>query len=1360
MTVDLTARIAKATAAALADVVGDLMKYGEHFHGNQYTGGIEGEHNAEPTNHAGAQAHEAQPEHQLDPSKMTTKQKEDVAHQMRQGKATFKQIATKLGYSQAGARNAAIRGRIRAEAEAKAKAEAEAKAQAEADAKAAQEAKTAAEAKAAEEAAAAHAAQAAAAAAAQAAAATAGPDGVYDHKNMSVKEKQDVAHQLREGGASLAEVAHRLGYSLAGARNAAMRGAERAGAGQPKPTGGGDKPKGRAYDLEETSKKIRAQQALIGKMKPDLVNDRYDGGPRLKAATAQNIASRMQGSAIEIAKAAGRERIMAGRTYIKSDGSVGVKDSSNIGLADAFADNPTVRYVTVPTGGASEVMSVKFPTEEAAKVADANGAIGPYRIATRAEAEQMLKESAVSTLIHSWAVSSNDTCKETLAIQRIAKQVFGLQRTAEWHQEKGAMKAEVDETIAFHGPALESFVRAQYAATQEALAQAGFKPEDTVTMYRGVENIPQVRKAKPGTKLDFEQRPLSSFAWSPQTASGFADSLGGVMEAQIPVSSIMGMPGVGFGCNNEYEVVCMASEQATLTKVETFGNTVTAGSAFAKKAAGDQDNPDDYNEFISIDWSIENADWTKGTWDSPFVQDLPTLMVFEHVGLEDMQACRDRINVLMTLPVWAATPATIKRQAAEFLKTGVMPPLPTPDNPATKSVLDDLYVQARKAILDEIIIAEELVKAFEMAKYGPNFHGNQYTGGISGEHDTATLQAPKPVPTFEPIDHTTLTIRQKEDEAHRMRLAGATHAVVAARLGYSQAGARNAAIRGAKRAAGGATPTPTGPKPAGGATTPTGEAKPTGGATAPDQKGPRLPEATIKELQAAKVAAQAKFDKAVLARTDAMLAGDYKQRDQAGREMMQTSRELGAKVTAAVDQHFASIRDQIGKTEGGAKVVTQGEVMAAKEALAQRANSLNMESRFNEAATRLEEARANVVDGALTTAFAAAAVPEGHEATKVPAAQVMAALSGRTGTWQLGNGVSIERGDGPPLVVYKPAGGGITKVPVEFTSGEREQLRQLGTLVRGNGAIAKTTGVEGVMLALGGNVVTETGGYTSNASPMNTEVIAGIAGAIGVDAFVSLRNDNQSLQADQAKIIGMQSGTPGSGSGKVDNALSTAYTDLMFNTIGSIRPLANAGDLNVKGVTFGEGGAATAKAREEIAQATTRLPADWIAATNNRYGGLQFRFKASRGEGSFSPAFGKIMIGKHPNSQGAVESGRTLMQSTLLHEITHSCQATNANIKALEQAFMADRGTGKYEQLKNYTKGTKGDPDQFSKTYTGRNYSGSPSGFQEVITTGMEGMITPPLAGVKLADDATFGTSGDNPDKDFQRFMAGTLLLA
>jgi hypothetical protein len=57
------------------------------------------------------------------------------------------------------------------------------------------------------------------------------------------------------------------------------------------------------------------------------------------------------------------------------------------------------------------------------------------------------------------------------------------------------------------------------------------------------------------------------------------------------------------------------------------------------------------------------------------------------------------------------------------------------------------------------------------------------------------------------------------------------------------------------------------------------------------------------------------------------------------------------------------------------------------------------------------------------------------------------------------------------------------------------------------------------MLALGGNVVTETGGYTSNASPMNTEVIAGIAGAIGVDAFVSLRNDNQSLQADQAKRV-------------------------------------------------------------------------------------------------------------------------------------------------------------------------------------------------------------------------------------------------
>ena len=108
--------------------------------------------------------------------------------------------------------------------------------------------------------------------------------------------------------------------------------------------------------------------------------------------------------------------------------------------------------------------------------------------------------------------------------------------------------------------------------------------------------------------------------------------------------------------------------------------------------------------------------------------------------------------------------------------------------PAAKRLADATYENARQVLLDEIAGIEELIDAVVKG----TFHGNQYVT-VLGDH----------------VDASTMSTRERQDAAHAMRQKGATHAQVAQRLGYSQAGARNAAIAGQTRAeASGATAPP------------------------------------------------------------------------------------------------------------------------------------------------------------------------------------------------------------------------------------------------------------------------------------------------------------------------------------------------------------------------------------------------------------------------------------------------------------------------------------------------------------------------------------------------------------------------
>ena len=224
---------------------------------------------------------------------------------------------------------------------------------------------------------------------------------------------------------------------------------------------------------------------------------------------------------------------------------------------------------------------------------------------------------------------------------------------------------------------------------------------------------------------------------------------------------------------------------------------------------------------------------------------------------------------------------------------------------------------------------------------------------------------------------------------------------------------------------------------------------------------------------------------------------------------------------------------------------------------------------------------------------------------------------------------------------------------------------------------------------------------------------------------------------------------------------SKVYTDLLFNTIGSMRPLAEAGSYPLGKVQYGtprDSGMTQAEGKRltqaAIERATTRLPKDWVDNINKRYGasGISIKFKSADGSGWWKNWSGEIYVGRTAANPGPEVAGRASLDSTLLHEMTHSAQQTNEEAHQLELAYMREVGTGRITVLPGYTRGTTGDVDNFTRVYSGRAYNGD---FREVLTTGMEGMITPSVVSGETPHEESFGGN-----TSFQNFMTGTLLLA
>jgi len=107
-------------------------------------------------------------------------------------------------------------------------------------------------------------------------------------------------------------------------------------------------------------------------------------------------------------------------------------------------------------------------------------------------------------------------------------------------------------------------------------------------------------------------------------------------------------------------------------------------------------------------------------------------------------------------------------------------------------------------------------------------------------------------------------------------------------------------------------------------------------------------------------------------------------------------------------------------------------------------------------------------------------------------------------------------------------------------------------------------------------------------------------------------------------------------------------------------------------------------------------------------------------------------------------------QSITLHEFGHRMQNTIPGLSTVENAFLNDRCPNGL--MKSLGAGSgKGDPDNFTRAYTGRrDYGGN---FTEVVTTGLQGMKETPVSTASSWSNTLKG------DPDFQHMMTGVLLL-
>ena len=158
------------------------------------------------------------------------------------------------------------------------------------------------------------------------------------------------------------------------------------------------------------------------------------------------------------------------------------------------------------------------------------------------------------------------------------------------------------------GDAHKAVLAANQRVGQKALAAViGTSPTASVFLYRGLypptntEIVPSFRS---------QSAPLSSWATTRHAARQFSGRGGYVLEAEVPVSSVVGLSSLGFGCFPEMEVI--VNGDSFITTVTEDGGGRAVGSMFKAIPT------------INLDAIDINQDWPKRTPDTYAALGLPS----------------------------------------------------------------------------------------------------------------------------------------------------------------------------------------------------------------------------------------------------------------------------------------------------------------------------------------------------------------------------------------------------------------------------------------------------------------------------------------------------------------------------------------------------------------------------------------------------------------------------------------------------------------------------------------------------------------------------------------------------------------
>ncbi len=286
-----------------------------------------------------------------------------------------------------------------------------------------------------------------------------------------------------------------------------------------------------------------------------------------------------------------------------------------------------------------------------------------------------LASSYVAMRIDQWANSSGDTDPQSIGMQMVAQEHFKLNEASLEHlgkfdgempfftsEQQTAYKdakhnIEVDRPIgdyvegAYKLKDLHSaFLQAQYDATQKYFKDNNIKE---LILYRGVEHSDAGKLREETIQL----QPISSFSTRAGQAFKFASigsegskigqhpseeggSGGTVYVSVVPVEKILSHPRTGFGCTREREVTVLGGKmKATVIPTQIAWDVFRTANQRAKTPQEAFENIAHFNDnfltalnkvqpafrekamkkeqIYNIDSNLNDADWTKQSWDLP-----------------------------------------------------------------------------------------------------------------------------------------------------------------------------------------------------------------------------------------------------------------------------------------------------------------------------------------------------------------------------------------------------------------------------------------------------------------------------------------------------------------------------------------------------------------------------------------------------------------------------------------------------------------------------------------------------------------------------------------------------------------------